>query len=111
MAAHGEPRRTRSFIPRAGVYSITCRATGRTYVGCTDHLLGAMNSHRLGLSSGMHPNAAMQADWDAHGDDAFDFSIHEEVTPEEPAAVTAPALNALRDLWVDQLGLDEGSTY
>lgn len=111
MAGHVGERAYRGFVPRAGVYSITCRATGRTYVGCTDHLVGAMNSHRFKLSNGLHPNRAMQADWDDHGDEAFEFTIHEEMPPEESAKATADDLNALRDLWVDQLGLDEGRTY
>lgn len=101
----------RGFVPRAGVYTITCRATGKTYLGCTDHLVGAMNGHRFKLANGLHPNRALQADWDAHGDAAFDFSIHDEVAPEEYAATTGDDLEALRDLWVDLLGLDEGGTY
>lgn len=104
----------RGFTPRAGVYSITCRPTGRMYVGCTDHLVGAMNGHRFNLSNGMHPNRELQADWDAYGDGASDFNIHDELASGDlaaPADRMGRELEALRDLWVDQLGLDEGTTY
>ncbi|MCA0438008.1 MAG: GIY-YIG nuclease family protein [Actinobacteria bacterium] len=111
MTGHVGEHPYRGFAPRAGIYSITCQRTGKTYVGCTDHLVGAMNGHRFKLANGMHPNRVMQADYDAYGDTAFDFSIHDEIAAEEYADTSSADLDALRDLWVDQLGLDEGRTY
>lgn len=101
----------RGLPPRAGVYSITCRPTGKTYVGCTEHLVGAVYGHRLQLANGMHPNQDLQGDWDAYGDAAFEFAIHDEVVAGDGAAQHGVDLEELRDLWVDQLGLDEGRTY
>lgn len=114
MTGHVGERPYRDLTPRAGVYTITCRPTGRTYVGCTDHLAGAMYGHRFQLANGRHPNLDLQADWDTYGDAAFDFAIHDEIAPQDgapPSPGLGADLEALRDLWVDQLGLDEGCTY
>lgn len=97
--------------PRAGVYSITCRRTGRTYLGRADHLGAAVDGHLVKLASGRHPNPMMQADWDTYGGGAFDVSVHDEIASEDYAGSTGAELDALCDLWVDQLGLDEGRTY
>lgn len=96
--------------PRVGVYSVTCRATGRAYVGCSDHLSRDVAAHRAQLTSRVHPNPQMQSDWDAHGGEAFEFVIHDEI-PAELYDALAAELDALRDLWIDLLGVDEGRTY
>lgn len=97
--------------PRVGVYSVRCRATGRAYVGCSDHLSRDVAAHLAQLASQVHPNLDMQSDWDAHGGDDFEFVIHDEIPAEPYDAALAAELDALRDLWVDLLGVDEGRTY
>ncbi len=111
MPGHMNEHAFEGFNPRAGVYSISCRRTGKAYVGCTDHLVGALDSHRVQLSNNLHPNQAMQADWDTHGAESFDFAVHDEIPPEDCGDMLSGDLEELRDLWVDQLGLDEGRAY
>lgn len=95
---------------RPGVYSVCCRSTGRGYVGTSLDLCEDLDEHRAALAGGRHACPSMQADWDRHGEDAFDFVVLDEVPPGDVDA-DDERLQHLRDLWVDQLGLDEGSAY
>lgn len=109
MTEQADRGAARETTPRAGVYSVTCRRTGRVYVGCSDHMNCALDDHRSRLDQGIHPNYAMQADWNTYGSGSFDLVIHEEINDADRE--TAYELHVLRDLWVDLLGVDEGRSY
>ena len=68
-----------SAAPRTpGVYSITCAATGRTYIGSSGNLRKRLSEHLRRLRSGTHWVRAMQADYRNHGLDSFSVA-HEGV--------------------------------
>ncbi|MBW3085312.1 hypothetical protein KEM60_01509 [Austwickia sp. TVS 96-490-7B] len=97
--------------PRAGVYSVTCSRTGRTYVGWSDDLARTITETRDTLTAGRHPDPVMQADWAVDAGRAFEFAIHDEIPPEECVGDLAERLGRLRDLWIDELDIHEGRTY
>lgn len=59
----------------AGVYKIICKATGEIYVGSGQDVSHRIRQHFNRLMKRSHDNAAMQAAWNAHGKDAFDWEI------------------------------------
>ena len=67
---------------QAGIYLITCVASGRVYVGQTDNITRRFNQHRALLRGNRHFNDFLQAAWNAHGEDAFCFELVEQVPAE-----------------------------
>lgn len=65
-----------------GVYAIRCRANGKVYIGSTTlSFVQRWNSHRSQLDHGRHANRYLQAAWDRHGADAFEFMAVEVCDP------------------------------
>jgi len=91
LPAAGSRFRPASFAVRAGrvycgsmaitkgVYTITCIATGRVYAGSSSAVRRRWNRHRWALRHGKHTIAAMQADWDEHGEESFRFDLVAEI--------------------------------
>ena len=67
-----------------GVYTITCKVNGRRYVGSAAKVNDRWITHRGLLRRGVHPNAALQADWTEHGASAFEFRTVAEVRQAGP---------------------------
>lgn len=70
----------------AGVYHIRNTVTGEVYIGSSVDIMGRLAHHRGYLTRGNHVNNRLQANWNEHGADAFDFGVTEH---------TAPTLDAL----------------
>ncbi len=61
-----------------GVYSYFCKETGKYYLGVTQNTKAAINGSTFRLNAGNHfkvPN--LQADWKAHGEEAFEVKVLE----------------------------------
>lgn len=63
----------------AYVYALTCLPTGEAYVGCTFNRDERWWRHRHNLRLSRHLSPRLQAVWDEHGEDAFEFTILEAV--------------------------------
>lgn len=61
--------------PIRGVYTITCKANGRRYVGSSANIRSRWQSHRSGLRRGVHECRPLQEDWTEHGESAFEFRV------------------------------------
>lgn len=59
----------------SGVYTITCTVNDRRYVGSSADVRRRWRFHRSMLNNRKHPIALLQADWDEHGDAAFEFRV------------------------------------
>ena len=57
--------------PRPGVFAVRCTVTGQTWVKGAPNLDNCRNGVFAALRFGGHPNKALQAEWAAHGPDAF----------------------------------------
>ena len=67
---------TRSAYRSTGVYAITCRTTGKRYIGSAQCSFGGRWSrHLLSLERGSHPNSYLQNAWNKYGCEDFDFTI------------------------------------
>jgi len=66
----------------SGIYQITCRATGKRYVGSSVNVGARWSQHRHSLKRGNHVNQKLQACWSKYGADQFRFEVLEECAPE-----------------------------
>lgn len=60
----------------AGVYCITNTKNRKMFVGTTPNLR-SLNGKIFGLNLGSDPNKALQKDWTAYGEEAFELQILE----------------------------------
>jgi len=57
--------------PRPGVFAVRCTVTGQVWVQAAVNLDTCRNGVWFPLKLGSHPNKALQAEWKAHGAEAF----------------------------------------
>lgn len=63
-----------------GIYRITNKLDGKSYIGKTGMNFGdRWDSHRSLLNSGKHDNPELQNAWNMYGSDSFEFAIIEVV--------------------------------
>lgn len=65
----------KSLPEKPGVYKLTCKATGRIYVGSSATLRTRAHAHTRELRAGGHANSALQSDFRTYGGDRFAFSL------------------------------------
>jgi group I intron endonuclease len=58
-----------------GIYEIRNLANGKRYVGSSVNFRRRWYAHRWQLLRGMHANEHLQAAWNKHGEDQFDFRL------------------------------------
>lgn len=62
-----------------GIYSITHKGTGRSYVGQSSRIGDRWLHHKSRLRGGKHANRFLQHAWSKHGEESFDFAVLEVV--------------------------------
>ncbi len=68
---------------KSGVYAITNTVNGKLYVGSAVNISARWRMHRSQLRRGIHHSNHLQSAWDKHGEQAFLFSILQEVGERE----------------------------
>lgn len=66
----------------SGVYQIRNQISGNRYIGSTKNIRQRWIQHLSALRCGRHPNPHLQAAFNKYGEDAFVFSILEEIESE-----------------------------
>lgn len=61
-----------------GIYSITCAANGKQYVGSSRNVKSRWRQHRCDLRRGEHANGHLQRAWNKYGEDGFAFGLIED---------------------------------
>lgn len=89
--------------PPAGAFALRCSATGQVWVGSALNLEAMRNRFWFCLRNGDHPDKAVQKEWNAHGEQTFQYEILETLE-ELPAFGVADALNEKKRHWVTKLG-------
>ena len=88
----------------AGLFQVKNTVNNKILLGSSLNLDGALNSHKFTLSIGSHRNAALQADWNTYGADAFAFEILEVVkASDDPYFKIQDELTLLEQIWLEQL--------
>ena len=60
---------------RSGIYMIHCLENDWRYYGESSNVSGRLASHNSMLNRTIHPNKALQVDWNAYGPDLFQFIV------------------------------------
>ena len=88
----------------AGVFQVKNTESGKVLLGSSLDIDGALNRHRFSLTTGGHPNKALQEDWDAGGADRFVFEILELVEAGgDPGFDLDGELKLLERTWIEKL--------
>lgn len=96
----------------AGIYRVRNTASGRFFTATSVDLPAALNRQRAQLRMSMHPDKALQADWDELGADAFEFEILDELPPSDaPGYNPAADLEVLEELWEEKLAGETSPRY
>jgi group I intron endonuclease len=65
----------------SGIYQIRCNTNGKIYIGSAVNMLARWAGHRRSLQRGAHPNKHLQEAWNSYGEENFEFTVLEYVTP------------------------------
>ncbi|MGY3448076.1 GIY-YIG nuclease family protein [Bradyrhizobium sp. USDA 4353] len=71
----------------AGIFAVTCAATGARWIGCAPDLEKIQNRLWFTLRQGGHRRGGLQAAWAAHGEAAFSLEVIETFDEETLAYV------------------------
>lgn len=89
-------------VPR-GAYAVRCKTTGQVWVGASRNLAATKNGCWFSLRQGGHMDKTLQAEWNAQGEEAFEYEILEKLDDDlSPMAVT-DLLKEKRQQWIDRL--------
>jgi len=98
---------SREFKQRAtekGVFALRCKASGEMWVSASADLAASRNGVFFMLRNGMHGNRAMQAAWNQHGADAFEWEVVEGFEADMPALALRDAMRDRQKYWEKELG-------
>lgn len=77
------PKRDRIPLTKSsGVYAISNKVNGKTYVGSALSLRGRMLTHRSCLRRGTHDNTHLQRSWNRYGENSFRFDVLQTCSPD-----------------------------
>ena len=83
-----------------GVYQVKNHTNGKVYLDASLNLEGALQRERQWLALGGHLNKALQADFVAHGPDAFTIDILEKLEPVDEPRDYKTDLALLLEIWM-----------
>jgi hypothetical protein len=87
-----------------GAYAVRCSATGRVWVGVSRNLGATRNGCWFMLRSGLHQSKTLQAEWNAHGESAFEYEILDGTEEDVDPLLIERTLKEKKAAWVAQLG-------
>lgn len=90
-------------IPK-GVYAVRCRPTGALWIGASPNLGAARNSAWFQLRAGAHRDKALQEEWNAHGEEAFEFEVVETLADDTAEIGVRDALGEKKRKWAAARG-------
>jgi hypothetical protein len=87
-----------------GVFQIYNIVNNKVLIGAGLNLPGILNRHKFQLTTGSHPNKALQAEWNELGSENFAFEILDELQPNpDPNYDYSADLAFLEELWLEKL--------
>jgi len=87
-----------------GIGFIRNTSDGRVLLLAGRDIAALLNRHRAQLRFGLHPNAELQRDWTALGEQGFTIEIVDTLTPKDtPGYDPGDDLRALEQLWLEKV--------
>ena len=90
--------------PLRGAFAVRCTATGRIWVGSSRNLDATKNGSWFSLRNGSHLDKSLQTEWNAHGEDKFEYEILEKLEDDVSPLAVADLLKEKRSHWIARLG-------
>jgi len=92
-------------VPR-GVFAVRCTATGRAWVDSSMNLEASRNRAWFSLRLGSHDNKRLQAEWNARGEEEFEYVVLETLKDDVPALELRDVLKDKKKHWAEQPGAE-----
>jgi hypothetical protein len=90
--------------PLAGAYAVRCTVTGQLWAGVSRNLDATKNGCWFMLRSGSHQEKSLQAEWNAQGEQAFEYEVLEALGDDVHSLNVASLLKEMKSMWVARLG-------
>lgn len=87
----------------AGIYALLCRPTGQRWAGRAPDIAKIQNRVWFSLRQNGHTHRDLQAAWNTHGAEAFQFEELERIEEEELSYVRERVLKDRLIHWCEQL--------
>jgi len=90
--------------PLLGAYAVRCSATGRAWVGVSRNLSATRNGCWFMLRGGLHQDKMLQAEWNTHGESAFEYEVLDGTDEEVDPLLIDRVLKEKKAVWIAKLG-------
>jgi hypothetical protein len=91
-------------VTAKGILAVRCSTSGETWVTGSPDLSAWQTGILFGLRTGNHHNKSMQAAWNLHGADAFQFEILETMADDLAPMTLRDSLRDRQKHWMKELG-------
>ena len=86
-----------------GIFVIRCALTKQSWVGQSRNLDAARNGAWFSLRHGSHIDKLLQAEWNRHGEDAFQYEILDVIDDDTSSLLIPDVLKKKKAYWIQQL--------
>jgi len=90
--------------PSRGVFAVRCTASGEAWVSASHNLAASRTGLWFCLRNGMHHNQELQAAWNRHGGETFEFEVVETFEEDVPQLLLQDLVRDRQKHWKKQLG-------
>ena len=90
-------------VPRKGVFTIRCAATGQTWVDTSVNVDSVKNRIWFSLRMGSHPNKVLQRTWNESGPEAMRFEVVEVFAEDVTSYELERLLKERKQHWLNEL--------
>jgi hypothetical protein len=87
-----------------GAFTVRFAGGGTSWVDATPDLDAAKNGLLFTLRNGLHRNKELQAEWNAHGESAFNYEILEKLEDDLAPMAWTDLLKDKKKEWLARLG-------
>jgi hypothetical protein len=99
-------RQFKEMKPQAGIYVVRCISSGRAWVGPSRNLGAAKNGLWFGLRAGLHRETSLQVEWNAEGEQAFEYEALEVLNEDVHTLNVFGVLKEMKSKWVVRLNAE-----
>jgi hypothetical protein len=89
--------------PSLGAYAVRCTTSGQVWVGTSRNLDATRNGCWFSLRNRGHIEKSLQQEWNAYGEEAFQYEILETLEEDLHPMAVADLLKQAGKRWVAQL--------
>jgi hypothetical protein len=90
-----------------GVFAVRCTATAQVWVGSALNLDSTRNRFWFCLRHGSHPDQSLQNEWNAHGEEAFQYETLDTLDDDVLPMAIKDLLKEKKCHWIARLGARE----